>query len=58
MPNDAQAGVYSATLHHLQSVQAAGTDDAFAVMVKMHQLPVDDMFAKHGVLREDDTMAG
>lgn len=56
LPNDAQAGVYSATLHYLRAVQAAGTDDAMAVMAKMRELPVNDMFAKNGVLRKDGRM--
>jgi len=56
MPNDSQAGVYSATLHYLKSVQAAGTNQALPVMAKMRELPVNDAFAKHGVLREDGRM--
>lgn len=56
MPNDGQAGVYSAVGHYLKAVQAAGTDEAAAVMAKMRELPVDDMFAKGGRLREDGRM--
>jgi branched-chain amino acid transport system substrate-binding protein len=34
-------------------VQAAGTDDAKAVMAKMRELPVNDVMTKNGKLRED-----
>jgi branched-chain amino acid transport system substrate-binding protein len=56
MPNDSQAGVYSATLHYLEAVQAVGTNEASAVMAKMREMPVNDMFAKNGVLRKDGRM--
>jgi branched-chain amino acid transport system substrate-binding protein len=56
MPNDTHAGVYSAVLHYLKAVQAAGTREASAVMAKMRELPVNDMFAKNGVLRKDGRM--
>jgi branched-chain amino acid transport system substrate-binding protein len=56
MPTQFQAGVYSAVTHYLQAVQAAGTDDANAVMAQMRKQPVDDMFARHGHLREDGRM--
>ena len=41
------------TLHYLKAVQAAGTDEAKAVMAKMKQTPVNDFFAKNGRIRED-----
>ncbi len=47
------AGVYSSTLHYLKAVQAAGTDDAKAVMAKMREIPVNDVMTKNGKLRED-----
>ncbi len=53
MPNMINAGDYSATLHYLKSVSAAGTDDADAVMAKMRELPVDDVFATGGHIRVD-----
>jgi branched-chain amino acid transport system substrate-binding protein len=56
MPTQFQAGAYSAVIHYLRSVQAAGTDDAAAVMVQMRKLPVDDMFSRHGYLRRDGRM--
>ena len=56
MPSQYQAGDYSATAHYLKAVQAAGTDEAKAVMAKMRELPVDDFFARGGRLREDGRM--
>ena len=55
-PNSNHASVYSATLHYLNAVKAAGTDDTAAVMKKMHEMPVNDMFAKNGKVREDGRM--
>jgi branched-chain amino acid transport system substrate-binding protein len=56
MPTSIQAADYSATLHWLKAVQAAGTTDALAVAAKMRAMPVDDMFAHHGTLRRDGLM--
>ena len=53
LPNITTAGVYSATLHYLKAVQAAGTDDPKAVMAKMREMPINDMMTKNGKLRED-----
>ena len=51
-----QAGVYSATLHYLQAVQAAGTDATDAVNRKMRELPVEDFFAHGGHIRPNGRM--
>ena len=56
MPSMSQAGVYSGTMHYLNAVKAAGTDDTAAVMKKMHETPINDMFAKNGRIREDGRM--
>lgn len=56
MPNMAHAGDYSSTLHYLKAVQAAGSDDADAVSVKMREMPINDMFAKGGQIRVDGRM--
>ena len=56
MPNMLQAGVYSATLHYLQAVQAAGTTDSAAVMAKMRETPIHDFFARNGHIRADGLM--
>lgn len=56
MPTMWQAGVYSATLHYLQAVKDAGTDDPLKVAAKMREKPVNDFFARGGKLREDGLM--
>ena len=56
MPTQAQAGVYSSVLHYLRAVQAAGGDDGPTVAAAMKRLPVDDMFARNGFVREDGRM--
>jgi branched-chain amino acid transport system substrate-binding protein len=48
MPNMIQAGTYSSVLQYLKAVKAAGTDDPDAVTKKLHEMPVDDLFAKGG----------
>ncbi len=53
IPNMTTAGVYSATLHYLRAIQAAGTDEPKAVMAKMREMPINDMTTKNGKLRED-----
>ena len=53
MPHMGDAGDYSSTLHYLRAIEAAGTDEAGAVMAKMKELPVNDFFAKNGRVRED-----
>ncbi|MCW8087366.1 ABC transporter substrate-binding protein [Sabulicella glaciei] len=53
MPTQYQAGVYSAVRHYLRAIEAAGTDEAQAVAARMRQLPVNDMFARNGRVRED-----
>ncbi|HEX9489691.1 MAG TPA: ABC transporter substrate-binding protein [Stellaceae bacterium] len=56
MPTMIHAGVYSEVTHYLKAVQAAGTDEAKAVVAKMRALPIDDFFARNGKLREDGRM--
>jgi branched-chain amino acid transport system substrate-binding protein len=55
-PNSNHASVYSSTMHYLKAIQAAGTDDTAAVMKKMQETPINDMFAKNGKLRADGRM--
>jgi branched-chain amino acid transport system substrate-binding protein len=55
-PNSNHASVYSSVTHYLKAVQAAGTDDTAAVMKKMKETPINDMFAKGGKIREDGRM--
>jgi hypothetical protein len=56
MPTSTQAGDYSSTIHYLNAVAVAGTDDADAVMRKMREMPVNDFFAQNGHIREDGLM--
>ena len=56
MPNMSQAGAYSATMHYLNAVKAAGTDATDAVMAKMREMPINDMYAKNGRIRADGRM--
>jgi branched-chain amino acid transport system substrate-binding protein len=51
MPGMVQAGTYSAVLHYLKAIEAAGTADGKAIADKIRELPVDDFFAK-GRVRE------
>ena len=53
MPSMTQAGAYSATLHYLKAVAAAGTLDADKVMAQMREMPINDMMTHDGHLRID-----
>ncbi|MCX2698044.1 ABC transporter substrate-binding protein [Ochrobactrum chromiisoli] len=48
MPNMIQAGTYSAVLQYLKAIKEAGTDDTEAVAKKLHEMPVNDVFARNG----------
>lgn len=56
MPTMVQAGVYSSVTHYLKAVKAAGTDEPKAVVASMRKIPIEDMFASNGRLREDNVM--
>jgi branched-chain amino acid transport system substrate-binding protein len=56
MPHMGDAGDYSSTIHYLKAIEAAGTDEAKAVMAKMREMPINDFFAKGGRIREDGRM--
>ncbi len=56
MPTMVQAGVYSAVMHYLAAIKAAGTDEAKAVVAKMKETPVNDFFAQNGRIRADGRM--
>ncbi len=55
MPNMLQTGTYSAVRHYLKAVEAAGTDETQAVVAKMRELPVKDLFYE-GTIRADGRM--
>lgn len=52
-PTMTQAGAYSATLHYLKAVQAAGTTDSDKVAAKMRELPVNDFYNENVAVRAD-----
>jgi branched-chain amino acid transport system substrate-binding protein len=56
VPHLGDAGDYSSTIHYLKAIEAAGTDEAQAVMKKMKEMPINDFFAKNGRIREDGRM--
>ncbi|MDP2412120.1 MAG: ABC transporter substrate-binding protein [Pseudolabrys sp.] len=56
MPNMAQAADYSSTMHYLNAVKAAGTDDPDKVSAKMRELPINDFFTRNGTVRVDGRM--
>jgi branched-chain amino acid transport system substrate-binding protein len=53
VPTMGHAGTYGGITHYLKAIQAAGTDEAAAVVAKMKEMPVDDFMTKHGVIRQD-----
>jgi branched-chain amino acid transport system substrate-binding protein len=55
-PTMFQAGIYSAATHYLKGIQAAGTDEAKAVIAQMKKIPVNDFMTKNGTIREDGRM--
>lgn len=48
MPNMVHAGTYSAVMQYLKAIEAAGTDETEAVAAKLHEMPVNDIFATEG----------
>jgi branched-chain amino acid transport system substrate-binding protein len=56
MPTLTHAADYSATLQYLKAMEAAKSDKADDVLAMMHKMPLDDMYARHAVLREDNLM--
>lgn len=56
MPTDVQAADYSATMTYLKAVAAVKTTDSDKVMAYMKKTPINDFFAKGGVIRPDGRM--
>lgn len=56
MPSMNHAATYSATLHYLRAVKAAGTDATDAVNKQMRDTPVDDFYSHGGKIRPDGRM--
>ena len=53
VPTSVQAGYYGAITHYLKAIEAAGTDEAEAVIAKMKELPTSDPLFGEGYIRED-----
>lgn len=53
LPSDPQANIYSAVRHFLRAMQAAGTTDTAAVLAKMREMPVEDLFTRGARIRAD-----
>lgn len=56
MPNMVHAGTYSAVTAYLRAIEAAGTDESDAVAAKLHELPVNDVFARGGKVAANGRM--
>lgn len=56
MPTMWQAGVYSSVIHYLNAVKDSGTDEPLKVAAAMREKPIEDFFARHGKLRDDNLM--
>ena len=50
------AGTYSAVLQYLKAIDAAGTDATEPVAAKLHEMPVDDVFARNGTVGPNGRM--
>lgn len=56
MPNDLQAGVYSALTHYFKAVSHARSDDPEKVMPALRGLPIIDPIVRNARLRPDGRM--
>ncbi|KGD95020.1 MULTISPECIES: ABC transporter substrate-binding protein [Rhizobium/Agrobacterium group] len=56
MPNMVHAGTYSAVTQYLKAIEKAGTDDTDAVAKALHEMPVDDFFARGGTVAANGRM--
>jgi branched-chain amino acid transport system substrate-binding protein len=55
-PTMTQAGVYSATMHYLEAIKAAGTLDAPAVMKELKSKPINDFIIRNGHIQDDGSL--
>ena len=55
-PNMIQVGTYSAVSQYLKAIEKAGTDETEAVAKALHEMPVQDVFAKNGKVLENGRM--
>jgi branched-chain amino acid transport system substrate-binding protein len=55
-PTMVQAGNYSATMHYLEAVKAAGTLDSAAVMKQLKSKPINDFIIRNGHIQDDGSL--
>jgi branched-chain amino acid transport system substrate-binding protein len=53
VPSQIHAGAYSATMHYLKAIAAAGTKSTATVLAQMKRTPTDDLVFGRGSIRED-----
>lgn len=56
MPTMSHAANYSAVTQYLKAMQAAGSDKPEDIVAKLHEMPIDDMYARNGRLRDDNLL--
>ncbi|TKA98123.1 ABC transporter substrate-binding protein [Cereibacter changlensis] len=56
MPNMVHTGTYSAVMSYLKAIETAGGDETEAVAAKLHELPVEDIFAGNGKVAANGRM--
>jgi branched-chain amino acid transport system substrate-binding protein len=56
MPNMVHSGTYSAVSQYLKAIEKAGTDETDAVAKTLHELPIDDFFARNGTVAKNGRM--
>ena len=56
MPNMVHVGTYSAVTQYLKAVEKAGSDETEAVAKALHEMPVDDFFARNGTVGANGRM--
>ena len=55
-PTMVQAGNYSATMHYLEAVKAAGTLDGPAVVKELKSKPINDFVIRNGHIQDDGSL--
>ena len=53
LPTRLHAGTYSAVMHYLQAIKAAGTEDGATVAATMRKMPLTDSLFAGATIRED-----
>jgi len=56
MPTMNHAAIYSGVYEYLKAVKESETDDSTVVAKRMHEVPINDIFAKNGKIRADGLM--